>query len=157
MSFSSKFMTLRSGNSFVSRAQPEMSAHEEEITGEVEMGTIESNEEISISSPPDLVGERIKASLEPFHAQISALTELVDHLFQSNSARETATARSRETRHQYELSYSGVPGSSNCSTVAPLANAGYLPDTGHNMEQKLVCMIQIPKSCMISDKPYIET
>ena len=57
-----------------------MSAHEEETTG-----TNEDNEENSIRLSPDLVDEKIKASLESLHAQISALTEVMDRLLQSNS------------------------------------------------------------------------
>ena len=63
MSFSHKFKTLKNGNSYGSRGQPEMSAHEKEITGEVETGTIEGNEENSVRFSPDLIDERIKVSL----------------------------------------------------------------------------------------------
>ena len=124
MSFSYKFKTLRNGKSYDSRAQPELSAHEEEATGEVETVTIGSNEESGIRVSPDLVDERIKASVEPLHAQISALTEMMDRLIQSNSAGESTTASSRKTRHQYESPYSGVPGSSRFPTVAPLTTSG---------------------------------
>ena len=76
-----------------------MSAQEEEATGEVETGTIEGNEESSIRFSLDLVDERIKANLEPSHAQIFALTEMMDRLIQSNSAKEPTTASSREIQH----------------------------------------------------------
>ena len=125
LNFSYKFRTLGSGNSCDSRTQPEMSANEDEATGEVETGIIESNQENSIRFSLYVVDERIKASLEPLHAQITALTEMVDHMIQSNSAKETTT-----TRHQYESPYSEVPGSSRFPTVAPLATAGYSPDRG---------------------------
>ena len=107
-----------------------MSAHEEGATGEVETGTIEGNEEINISFSPDLADERIKASLEPLHAQISALTEMMDRLIQSNSTKEPTTASSREIRHQYELPYSGAPGSFRFTIVALLTAAGYSPHSG---------------------------
>ena len=71
-----------------------MSAHGEEATGEVETGIIEGNEDNSIKFSPDLVHEKIKASLEPLHAQISALTEMIDRFIQSNSAKEPTTASS---------------------------------------------------------------
>ena len=89
----------------------------------------EGNEESSIIFSPDVVDERIKASLEPLHEQISTLTEMMDRLIQSNSARETSTASSPETRQQYESPFSGVPGSSRFPTVAPLTTEGYSPDT----------------------------
>ena len=48
MIFSYRFKTLRNGNSYDPRTQPEMSAHGEEATREVETGTVEGNEENSI-------------------------------------------------------------------------------------------------------------
>ena len=55
----------------------------------------ECNEENIVTFSPDLVDEKIKASL-------SALTELMDRFIRSNSARETSMVSSRESRHQYE-------------------------------------------------------
>ena len=109
--------------------QIEMSAHEEEVTGEVERDTTEGNEENSVRFSRELVDERIKANLEPLHAQIAALTELMDRLIRSNSAREPTTVSTRETRYQYVLPYSRAPGSSRFPTVAPLTTTGYSPDT----------------------------
>ena len=80
MSFSCKFETLRSENSYDSRTQPEMSAHESETTAEVETGIIEGSEENSTSFLPELVDKRIKASPEPLHAQSTGLTEMMDRL-----------------------------------------------------------------------------
>ena len=71
-----------------------MSAHGKEATGEVETGIVESNEDNNIKFSPDLVHEKIKASLEPLHAQISALTEMIDRFIQSNSAKKPTTASS---------------------------------------------------------------
>ena len=122
------FKTLRSGNSYDLRPQPEISAHEEEATGEVETEIIETKGENSMRFSPELVDERIKASLEP----IIALTELMDRLIQSNSAKETTMASSRGTWHQYYSPYSEVPGSSRFPTVAPLTTAGYLLDISLN-------------------------
>ena len=124
LSFSYKFKTLRSGNWYASLAQSKMSAHEEEATREVETGTIEGNGETRIKFSSDLVHERIKASLEPLHAQISAHSEMMDRLIRSNSAKETNTASSRGTRHQYESPYSEVLESSRFPTVAPLTTTG---------------------------------
>ena len=120
---------IRSGNSYDSRTQPEMSAHKDEATGEVETGIIEGSEENSMNFSPESVDEGIKASLEPLHAQITALTQIMDRLILSNSATEATTASSRGTRHQYESPYSEVPGSSRFPTVAPLTTAGYSPDS----------------------------
>ena len=57
-----------------------MSAYEDETTREVETGEIEGSEENSMRFSPEFVEERIKASLEPLHAQITALTEMMDRL-----------------------------------------------------------------------------
>ena len=75
-----------------------MSAHVQKATGEVETGIIEGNAENNIRFSPDLVNERIKASLEPLHAQISALTEMMDRLIQSISAKEPFKSSAQETR-----------------------------------------------------------
>ena len=67
MSFSNQFETFRIGTSCGLRMQTEMTAQEEEATGEVETGIIEGNEENNITFSPDLVNERIKASPGPLH------------------------------------------------------------------------------------------
>ena len=105
-----------------------MSVHEKELTGEVEVDASGGNEKNNVRLSPDLVVERIEASLEPLHAQISALTEKMDRLIQVNSAREFTMAFTREVRHQFESLFSGAPGTSRFPTVAPLTNAGYSPD-----------------------------
>ena len=133
MSFSHKFKTLRSGNSYDSKTQPEISTLGDESTGEAETGMIEGSEENGIRFSPELVDERIKANLEPLHAQITALTEMMDRLIQNKSAKESATASSPGTPNQYEWPYSEVPGSSRFPTVAPLTTAGYSPDNEGNL------------------------
>ena len=95
MSFDYKFRTLRSRNSYDMRLQPRVSVHGDENTGEAERGMTEGSEENSIRSSPELVDERIKASLEPLHPQISALTQMMDCLIQSNSAKKSTMASSR--------------------------------------------------------------
>ena len=92
-------------------------------------GMIGGSEEKSIRFSPELVDERIKASLEPLNAQIFALTEMMDRLIQNNLAKEFTTASSRGFGHQYESPYIQGPGSSNFPIVAPLTTAGYSPDT----------------------------
>ena len=111
-----------------------MSAHGDENAGEAETGIIEGSEENRIRFSPELVDERTKASLEPLHAQISALTEMMDRLIQSNSTAESTTASSRGPGHQYEPPYSEGPGSSEFPTVAPLTTAGYSPDCGFSFK-----------------------
>ena len=53
MSFSYKLKTSRSGNSYDSSAKLEMSAHVEEMTGEVETDTNEGDEENGVKFSPD--------------------------------------------------------------------------------------------------------
>ena len=128
MSFSSDFKTLRSGNSYDLRTQPKMPTHGDENTGEAGPGIIEGIEESNIRFSPELVDERIKSSLERLHAQISALTEMMDRWIQSNSTTESTTVSTRGLGLQHELPYSEGPGSSKFPTVAPLTTAGYPPD-----------------------------
>ena len=94
---------------------------------------------------PELVDEKMKASVEPLHAQMSALTEMMDRLIQSNSAKEATTASSRGIWHQYESPYSEAPGSSRFPTVAPLTTAGYSPDKQWSRHDSIIC----PKSIRI--------
>ena len=129
MSFSYKFKTLRSGNSYDLRTQPKMSTHGDENTGELEMGITEGSEESNIGFSPELVAESINASLEPLHAQICALTEMMDRLIQNNLTTESTTASTRGLGLQHESPYSEGPGSSKFPTVAPLTTARYSPDS----------------------------
>ena len=89
LSFSCKFKTLRKGNSYDLRTQPKMSTHGDENTGEAETGIIEGSEENNIRFSPELVDGRIKANLEPLHAQIFALTDMMDRLIQNNLTTES--------------------------------------------------------------------
>ena len=102
MSFSCEFKTLRSENSYDLRTQPKMSTHGDGNTGEAETGITEDTEECNIRISPKLEDERIKASLEPLHAQISALTEIMDRIIQSNSTTESTTAITRGLGLQHE-------------------------------------------------------
>ena len=69
-----------------------MWTHRDENTEVVESGVTEGSEEGDIGLSPELVEERMKASLEPLHAQISALTEMVDRFIQGNLNTELTTA-----------------------------------------------------------------
>ena len=107
-----------------------MSAHEEEVTGGVEIGANEAKEEKSVRLSPVMIDEGIKVSFEPLQAQISALTEMIDRLFHSNSGKEFTTASTCELRHQFESLFNGAPGNSTFLTAAPLTGPGYSPDNG---------------------------
>ena len=65
MSFSYKFRTLRSGNLYLSGAQLEMSAHEDEIIGVVEADAVEVNNEISMRNSPDFIDDEINDLEKP--------------------------------------------------------------------------------------------
>ena len=105
-----------------------MSAHQEEVTGEVEADATEGNEENNVKFSPDLVDEKIKASLEPLHSQISALTETMDRLIQNNSARKFTTASTREPQSRPESPFAEASGTSRFLTVVPVTTAGHSPD-----------------------------
>ena len=57
-----------------------MSTHRDENMEAKESAVMEGSEESNIGLFPELIEERIKASLEPLYAQISALNEMVDRL-----------------------------------------------------------------------------
>ena len=123
MSFSYKSETLRSGNTYDSRALIEMSAHEEDVTEGTELNTNDENEENSVRFSPEMVDERIKENLETLHAQVFALTEMIDRLIQGDSVKEFITASTRELRNQPELPLAGTPGTFRFPTMAPLFTA----------------------------------
>ena len=107
-----------------------MSAYGDENSAEAETGEIGGSVESSMTFSRELVDQRIKASFEPLLSQISALTEMMDRLIQSNSAKEITTMSSRGIGHQNEWFYSEGPGSFRFPTVAPLTTAGYSSDNG---------------------------
>ena len=106
-----------------------MTAQGEEATEGVEIDANERNDERSVRFSPDMIEERIKANLEMLLAQISALNEMMDDLFQGNSAKEFTTASTREIRHQSKSPSAEAPGTSRFPPVAPLTTARYSPDT----------------------------
>ena len=129
MSFSCECKLLRSGNAYDLKTQPKMSTHGDENTGEADVGITEGSEESNNGLSPELEDGRIKASLKPLRAQISALTEMMDRLIQSNLTTESTTASTRALGLQHESPYSERPGSSKFPTVAPPTTAGYSPDS----------------------------
>ena len=129
MSFSYEFRTLKKGNSQDSRTQLENSPRGDANTGEAGTGKIEGREEISVGSSLKLVDERIKVNLEPLYAQITGLTEMIDHLIRNNLAKEAIMVSFRGIQQPYESPYSEVPGFSRFPTVATVTTAGYSLDT----------------------------
>ena len=104
-----------------------MSTYGDENTGEAEVGITEGSEESNIGLPPELLDEKIEASLEPLDAQISALTEMMDRLIQNNLTTESTTASTRGLGLQHESPYNEGPGSSKFPTVAPLTTRDTRP------------------------------
>ena len=102
MSFSQTCTRLRRGNTSNLHARPEMSAHEEEIAVEAEIVANEKADRTSTGFSPDMIEEIIKANFESFHAQISALTEMMDRLIQGKSSREFTRASTNEFGLQFE-------------------------------------------------------
>ena len=120
MSFYCEFKTLRVGNSYDLKTQSKMSTHGEGNTGEVGTGVTEGSEESNIGLSPEIVFERIKASLEPLHAQIPALTETMDRITEGNLTTESTTPSTRGLGLHHESTYSEGLGSSKFPTIARL-------------------------------------
>ena len=128
---------MRSWNTYDSNARLEISAHGKETMEEVATDTNKVNDKNSVRFSPYIIEETIKANLELLHAQISALTEIMDRLIQGNAARAFKTASTRELRPRPESPFAEAPVTSRFSPVAPLTTAGYSPDyqngTGKNV------------------------
>ena len=80
MSFSLKYRTLRSGSIYDLHTHPEVSTDEEQTAAAAGLNEAERNHEINTRFSANLIEERIKASLEPLHAQIFALKQMMDKL-----------------------------------------------------------------------------
>ena len=106
-----------------------MSSHEKDTTVAAEMNATEGNDGTSICFSPDMIQERIKTNLEPLHAKILALTQMMDRLIQGNSASEFTTASTRETQFLSKSPFTDGRGSSRTPRIAPEATTGYSPDT----------------------------
>ena len=107
-----------------------MFPHEEDTAVEAQIDANEQNDQTSASFSPDMIEERIKASLEPLHPQISAVTEMMDRLIQRYSARKNTTASTCELRLQSETPFAQASGILRFPPVAPLATTGYSLDSG---------------------------
>ena len=94
------------------------------------MDTNERNLGTTTGFSPDMVEERVKANLQLFHTQISALTEMMDKLIHGNSAREFTTASTQKSRLQSESPVTEAPRTPRFPPVAPLTTSGYWPDNG---------------------------
>ena len=79
-----------------------MSANEEYTTVEADIDASEQNDQTKARIFPDIIDERIKVDFEPLHAQIYALTKMMDRLIKGNSAREITIASTRELGLQSE-------------------------------------------------------
>ena len=96
----------------------------------------ELNDEDSARFSPGVTEGKIKLNLEPLHAQISVLMEMMDRLIQGNSAREFTTASTRELRPRFESLFAEAPGTSRFPPVALLTTAVYSPNTPSSLWSK---------------------
>ena len=100
-----------------------LTTHEEEKIVAVEKFATERNDETRKGFSSE---EKIKANFEPLHAQISALTQILDRLFQGNLVREFTTISIRETRFPYESPLAYGIGNSETPPIASMTTAQYL-------------------------------
>ena len=128
MGFAHNYKTLMNGKTNDLHACPEISALEVETTVEAEMNTTQQIVETSTGFSPDISEKKIKANLEPLHAQIYALTKMMGRLIQCNSARESTTASTREPRSQSESPLTNGPGTSRLPPNALITTTVYSPD-----------------------------
>ena len=86
-----------------------MSAHGKQPNEASKTHTLERVDEASTKLSPNLIEDRIKSNMEPLHAQISTMTQMMNKLIQDNSARTNSTAGSRDHRFPYESPLTGDP------------------------------------------------
>ena len=98
MSFSLEHKTLRSGKTYDLKSRLEMSTHKNQSTAASKTNAVERVNEAGVEFSLDLIEERIKANLEPFNAQISALRQMMDKLIQDNSATAYPTPSASDRR-----------------------------------------------------------
>ena len=138
MGSSYTYKTMKCGSFYNSHPRPEMLVHVEETAVEAEIDANEQNNGVSTGFCPDMIEEKIKANLEPLHAQISTLTEMMGRLIQGNWGREFTTASTRQPRLQSESPFTEITGSSRFPLEAPLTTAGYSPDRGFHETSSVV-------------------
>ena len=92
MSFYLEHTTLRSGNTYNLKTRPEMSAQDEQSTAASEPNLAERISKTNADFSDDSIEDRIKANLEPIHAQITVLAQMMDKLIKDNSAKAYSTA-----------------------------------------------------------------
>ena len=125
MSFSFERRTLRSGSSYNLKTCPRTSAHDEETNAASELHTAERIDEASTDLSPNPIEYRVKAILEPLHAQMSTLTQMMNKLIQDNSVRANPLAGSRDHLLRSESLLTDEPGTSRTLSLASLATVGY--------------------------------
>ena len=86
-----------------------MSAHKKQPTAASEPNAAEQNSKAGIDFSPELIEERIKAILKPFHARISAQTQMMNKLIQDNLARAYPTASARDRWFRPNLHSQTIP------------------------------------------------
>ena len=110
-----------------------MSSHEDQSTAASELNAAERISEITLEFSPDLIDEKInpptRLNLEHLHAQVTALTQMMDNVIQDNSARAYPTASTRDRQFPSKSPLTDNPGTSRALPFAPLTTTGYSPDS----------------------------
>ena len=105
-----------------------MSAHEKQSNAASESHKSVGIDKSSTGFAPNVIEERIKANLEPLHAQVSTLTQMMNQLIQGNSAKMNSTTGPRHCRFPSESLLIDDPGTFRTLSLTSLATAGYSPD-----------------------------
>ena len=105
-----------------------MSAHEEEATLATKVDATGRTDETSLDFLADIIPEKFKVNLEPLHAHISTLSQMMDRLIQGNSAREFTTASALENQFPSESPLTDRLGTSRTPPIAPMTATGYSLD-----------------------------
>ena len=105
-----------------------MSPLEEHLNETSETHIVEQIDGTNTEVTPHVMDERIKANLEPLHAQITTLTQMMNKLREENLARTKLTAGCHDLRLQSEFPHTGEPGTSRTLPLLSTRTAGYSTD-----------------------------
>ena len=111
--------TLRSGYTNNLRIHSKILAHEEQSTATSELIAVKRFGKIGTELSLDVFEEKIEDKLEPFLAQISSLTRLMDKLIQDNSAKTYPRLSTRECRFSSDSQLTDERGASKTLPLAP--------------------------------------
>ena len=129
MTFPPDYRTLGIGKTYSQSLHLKMSVNAEDTADASEARDSKKAGEPNIGVSPELIEEKIKENLEPQSAQISTLTQLLNHLIQDNSAHNYPTPGPLTQPTQPEISPGSEVGASRALPRTSIGSTTSLPDS----------------------------